>query len=82
MILIPTNTDATVNNECGVTGEWEQTNSVTTDNCGSVDLGIVRIVSGSTETITTYRSKLTGEVCESTTSTKCSAGNRWQWFWE
>jgi hypothetical protein len=50
--------------------------------CGEISLGFVTIVTGSyTEMVMTGYDQNLNEIWEEKTF-KCSAGNRWQWFWE
>ena len=82
-ICMPMSTTATTaQSDCGQSGVWQAGASLETSNCSEVNLWFVTIVTGSVTSTTTYTNALTGATCENSTTTDCSSGNRWQWFWE
>lgn len=69
---------------CGGAG-YSQIDSRTVRNChvSFKFFGLVEVWSGSITTTITYQNQLTGETCQTVSSTGCGvAGGSWDWFWE
>ncbi|AWI25344.1 hypothetical protein [Flavobacterium pallidum] len=67
--------------ECDGTG-WRYTDTTYTNNCSSINLGLVKIWSGSIKATSHFRKDATGETCQSTNEYQCGTHGDWEWFWE